>query len=157
MSCRSSRERHLSALPRRRFGWQTPPEAMTELDRQKVAEWIGDAFAILCVRISSASAAEKNLRLGFETMMRQLGTPPLRMVTRGTAPAFCAVIASKGDLRTIVKALDCCLAIFHRYEAVLTEAQRRIQILVRATKRYAEEELSERSRPRAALEVKSAA
>src|SRR4051812_6159808 len=136
MSCRISRERHLYALPRRRFGWQTPTEAMTELDRQRIAEWIGDAFAILCVRISSASTAEKNLRLGFETMMRQLGTPPLRMVARGTPPPFCPVRASNGDLRTIAKALDCCLAVFHRYEAVLTEAQRRIQILVRATRRY---------------------
>jgi hypothetical protein len=117
---------------------------MTEIDRQRIAEWIGDAFAILCVRISSVSTAERKLRLGFEAILRQLGTSPLHIVARGTPPPFNPVTATTSDLRHILKALDSCLAVFHRYEKILTISQRRIEVLVRATRRYAEEELAAR-------------
>ena len=118
---------------------------MTDLDQQRVAEWIGDAFAILCVRVGGLSAAEKNLRLGFEAILRQLGTSPLREVAKATPPLHSRVTATVTDLRHIVKALDCCLGVFQRYDAVLNAAQRRVQILVRAARRFAEEELHRRT------------
>jgi hypothetical protein len=118
---------------------------MTDLDQQRIAEWIGDAFAILCVRVGGLSAAERNLRLGFEAILRQLGTSPLREVARSTPPLYTRATATMSDLRQILKALDSCLAVFQRYDAVLNHAQRRIQILVRATRRFAEEELQSRS------------
>ena len=120
---------------------------MTDLDQQRVAEWIGDAFAILCVRIGGLSEAERNLRLGFEAILRQLGTSPLRVIAKSTPPLHTRATASAADLRHIMKALDCCLMVFQRYDAILTNAQRRIQFLVRATRRFAEEELRSRSTP----------
>ena len=120
---------------------------MTALEQQRIAEWIGDAFAILCVRVGGISAAEKNLRLGFEALLRQLGTSPLRVVSRTPPLPFAAATASTTDLRHIAKSLDSCLAVFERYDAVLTAAQRRIQILVRATRRFADEELRSRQLP----------
>jgi hypothetical protein len=117
---------------------------MTDLDQQRVAEWIGDAFAILCVRVGGLSEAERNLRLGFEAILRQLGTSPLRVIAKSSPPLHTRATASIADLRHIMKALDCCLAVFQRYDAILTNAQRRIQFLVRATRRFAEEELHNR-------------
>jgi hypothetical protein len=122
---------------------------MTDLDQQRVAEWIGDAFAILCVRTGSRSAAETQLRLGFESLLRQLGTSPLRLISRTAPPVFQLAAASPSDLRQIIKALDSCLTVFDRYDAVLNAAQRRIQILVRATRRFADEELGARIAARA--------
>ena len=127
-----------------------PAWGMTGLDQQRISEWIGDAFAILCVRIGGMSPVEVNLRLGFEAILRQLGTPPLRLLARTSPPGFGAINATTSDLRQILKALDSCLAIFQRYDAVLTTAQRRIQILARATRRFAEEALGAK-RERAAL------
>ena len=121
---------------------------MNALDQQRIAEWIGDAFAILCMRLGGFSAAEHNLRLGFDAILRQLGTSPLRMVAKNSALApLSATTASSADLRHIVKALDSCLAIFERYDAVLTSTQRRIQILVRAARCHAEDELHARQSP----------
>lgn len=117
---------------------------MTERDHQRIAEWIGDAFAILCVRVGSFSMAETNLRLAFESILRQLGTSPLREVSRTTPFAFRQIAASVGDLRNIIRALDACLGVFQRYDAVLTAAQRQMEILVRASRRYAEEEVAAR-------------
>jgi hypothetical protein len=117
---------------------------MTEYDQQRIAEWIGDAFAILCVRVGGLSAAETNLRLGFEALLRHLGTSPLSEVAKAPPPRAGSP-ASAADLRNIIRALDCCLTVFRRYDAVLQPAQRRIQILVRATRRYAEEELAARA------------
>lgn len=122
---------------------------MKDLDQQRVAEWIGDAFAILCVRVGGLSAAEKNLRLSFEALLRQLGTSPLRLVTNKPPPPTRASPASTGDLRHIAKALDACLAVFQRYDAVLDVAQRRLLFLVRATRRYAQEEIDSRHALRA--------
>ena len=122
-----------------------------------MADWIGDAFAILCVRIGGLSAAEKNLRLGFEALLRQLGTSPLRFVAQKPPPLSANTTASITDLRHIAKALDSCLAVFQRYDAVLTPPQRRIQILVRATRRLADEELGFRRRRVAALDELTAA
>ena len=118
---------------------------MTERDQQRIAEWIRDAFAILCARVGRLSEPEAHLRLGFEAILRQLGTPPLRMVATTAAFAHPRT-TSAADLRQIMKALDCCLAVFQRYDAVLTTAQRRIQILARATRRYAAEELQAQQR-----------
>lgn len=121
---------------------------MTDLDQQRIAEWIGDAFAILCVRVGGISAAERKLRLEFEAILRELGTSPLRIVARRTPVPLKRIPASDGDLRHIVKALDACGRIFARYEAVLTRDQRQIRKLVLAAKSFAEEELEAR---RAAL------
>lgn len=118
---------------------------MTELDQRRIAEWIGDAFAILCVRVGGFSEAENKVRLGFESILRQLGTPPLRAITKAPPPLFAPTAASVGDLRHIIKALDSCLAIFDRYAAVLTISQRRVELLVRATRRHAHEELLRRT------------
>lgn len=118
---------------------------MTELDQRRIAEWIGDAFAILCVRVAGFSEAEKNVRLGFETILRQLGTPPLRAIAKAPPPVFSQAGASTGDFRQIIKALDSCLTVFQRYNGLLTIAQRRIEILIRATRRFAEEELQQRT------------
>lgn len=114
---------------------------MTELDQRRIAEWIGDAFAILCVRVGGFSEAENKVRLGFESILRQLGTPPLRAITKAPPPLFAPTGASVADLRHIIKALDSCLAVFDRYSAVLTDTQRRVAILVRATRRHAHEEI----------------
>jgi hypothetical protein len=114
--------------------------SLTEADQRRIVEWIRDAFAILCVRTSGRSEAETKLRLGFETILRHLGTSPLREIT--SAPPFSVrAAASTADLRAIVKALDSCLTVFARYDAVLTSGERRMQILVRATRRFAEETL----------------
>jgi hypothetical protein len=113
---------------------------MMERDQQRIAEWIRDAFAILCARVGRFSEAETHLRLGFEAILRQLGTSPLRMVPAAT-PFAGRMTTSPGDLRQIIKSLDCCLVVFQRYDAVLTTAQRKTQILARATRRYAAEEL----------------
>lgn len=117
---------------------------MTDPDQRRIAEWIGDAFAILCVRVSGCSEAETKVRLGIEAILRQLGTPPLRALTKYPPPLFAAGGASTGDLRHIIKALDSCVAIFDRYAAVLSTAERRLELLVRATRRHAMEELLSR-------------
>jgi hypothetical protein len=121
---------------------------MTDVDRRRITEWIGDAFAILCVRVGGYSEAESKVRLGVEAILRQLGTPPLRAITRSPPPLFSQSGASTADLRHIIKALDCSLAIFDRYASALNTAERRVELLIRATRRYAEEELlSRNSRP----------
>ena len=117
---------------------------MRNLDQERIAEWIGDAFAILCVRVGGLSAAETKLRLGFETILRHLGTSPLHVVTKAGPPPHVQFPASRGDLRQIMKALDSCLAIFQRYEAILPPAQREMQRLVQDTRRFAEQELEAR-------------
>jgi hypothetical protein len=117
---------------------------VTDLEHQRVAEWLGDAFAILCVRVGGASEAESNLRLGFEAILRLLRIPPL--VTARAVPApYRRVTATRADLRHILKALDSCLAIFQRYERVLTPTQRDLQQLVQQTRRFAEAELEMRT------------
>ena len=117
---------------------------MTPVDQQRIAEWIGDAFAILCVRISGFSEAETNLRLGFEAILRQLRIPPLGVVAKAAPAPYRRVGATPADLRHILKALNSCDAIFQRYERVLTPLQRDIQRLVRETRRYAEQEIEAR-------------
>lgn len=123
---------------------------MRVIDQQRIAEWVGDAFAILCVRANGRSAAENNLRRNFESILRQLGTPPLRVVIQAQFPVHRPPLASVTDLRHIIKALDSCLAAFARYEAILTTAQRRVQELIRATREFAEVELAARGRATAA-------
>jgi hypothetical protein len=118
---------------------------VTPLDQQRVAEWIGDAFAILCVRVSGVSDAETNLRLGFESILRQLRIPPLGVVAKAApAPYRRVVAATTADLRHILKALNSCLTIFERYDAVLTPAQREIKRLVQDTRQFAEQEIEAR-------------
>jgi hypothetical protein len=119
-------------------------KAMNALDQQRVAEWIGDAFAILCVRQSGISDAEKNLRLGFESILRQLRIAPLGVVAKAAPAPYRRITATNADLRHIVKALDSCLAIFQRYEAILPPKQREMQRLVQDTRRFAEQELEAR-------------
>lgn len=114
---------------------------MTEFDHQRITSSIGDAFAILCVRAGRGSAAEKRVRLGFEAILRQLGTPPLRMIARSVPPAGRVVGTSSTDWRQIIGALERCLAIFRRYEPLLNANQRRTRELVEATLRFAHEEL----------------
>ena len=55
--------------------------------------------------------------------------------------------ATTADLRQIAKALNCCLAVFERYDAILTPAQRDVQRLVQETRRFAEQELEGRRVP----------
>lgn len=117
------------------------------LDRRRIAEWIGDAFAILCVRVSGYSQAEKHLRLGFEAILRQLGTSPLGAVTKSPLPPYAPPSATAADLRLIIKALDSCLATFERYSAVLNPSHQRTEALIQATRRFAEEALHARRRP----------
>lgn len=115
---------------------------MTELDQRRITERIRDAFAILCVRTSGRSEAETKLRLGFEALLRHLGTSPLHEVAKTRMPTKPSTAASPADLRNIIHALDGCLAILERYDAVLSTSQRRIQFLARATRRFAEDVLS---------------
>jgi hypothetical protein len=117
---------------------------VTALDHQRVAEWIGDAFAILCVRQSGLTDAETNLRLGFERILRHLRVPPLGVVARSAPAAYRPINATTDDLRHIAKALDSCLAILQRYDPVLTPSQREMQRLVQETRCYAEQELESR-------------
>jgi hypothetical protein len=116
---------------------------MTDFDQQRISESISDAFAILCVRVAGFSDNERKLRLGFEAILRQLGTPPLRFVSRAAPPPG-HLGATSSDLRFIIHALDACLAILNRYDAVLTMTERKLQILVRATRRFAEDEIRSR-------------
>lgn len=118
---------------------------MRERDQHRIAEWIGDAFAILCVRVDGLSAAEAKVRRGFEEILRQLGTSPLRIASRVALPPYGERPTSTADLRHILKALDACLAVFTRYAAGLTDSQRKIQSLVQATRAFAEEALRGRA------------
>jgi hypothetical protein len=117
---------------------------VTALDQQRVAEWIGDAFAILCVRLSGLSDAENNLRLGFESILRQLRIPPLGVVAKAAPAPYRRIAATPADLRHILKALDSCDAIFQRYERVLTPVQRDTQRLVQETRGFAQQEIEAR-------------
>ena len=117
---------------------------VTPLDQQRVAGWIGDAFAILCVRVGGVSEAETSLRLGFESILRQLRIPPLGVVAKAAPAPYRRVAATNADLRHILKALNSCLAIFQRYDAVLTPAQREVKNLVQHTLQFAEQEIEAR-------------
>jgi hypothetical protein len=118
--------------------------AVTALDQQRIAEWIGDAFAILCVRVGGVSDSETKLRLGFEAILRQLRIPPLRVVSKSAPAPYRRIPATPADLRHIIKALDSCVVIFRRYERVLDPAQRDVMRLVEETRRFAELELEAR-------------
>lgn len=117
---------------------------MNALDQQRVAKWIRDAFSILCVRLAGRSAAERNLRLAFESLLRQLRIAPLAVVARAAPAPYRRITATTADLRHIVKALDSCLAVYRRYEAILTPAQREMQRHVQDTRRFAAQELEAR-------------
>ena len=117
---------------------------VTPLDEQRVAEWIGDAFAILCVRTGGLSASERDLRLGVETILRLLHIPPLRVLARSAPVPYRRVVASRADFRHILKALESCLTIFARYEHVLTPGQREVQSLLQRTRHCAQQELEQR-------------
>lgn len=110
-------------------------------DRRRITEWIGDAFAVLCVRVSGYSRAEKHLRLGFEAILRQLGTSPLGAITKSPLPPYAPPSARASDLRLIIKALDSCLTIFNRYGAALNSSYQKLEVLVQTTRRFAEEAL----------------
>ena len=118
--------------------------SVTSLDQQHVAEWIGDAFAILCVRLSGHSQAEASLRLGFEAILRQLRIPPLGILAKAAPAPYRRIAATTADLRHILKALDSSLAIFQRYGAQLAPAERELQQLIQETRRFAEQELESR-------------
>ena len=117
------------------------------LDRRRITEWIGDAFAVLCVRVSGFSQAENHLRLGFEAILRQLGSSPLGAITKSPLPPYAPPSARASDLRRIIKALDSCLAIFERYGAVLNSSYQKLETLIRTTRRFAEEALHARRLP----------
>jgi hypothetical protein len=125
---------------------------VTDLDRQRIAASIGEAFAILCLRVGGASKAETNVRLGFEAILRQLGTPPLRLLSNGGPLRYRRGAASDAELRHILKALDTCSKIFERYQSALSPSERRIHTLVSATRDFAAEEIAaRRSVPEMAL------
>lgn len=115
---------------------------MTDLDQQRVAAWIGDAFAILCVRISRSSLAETRLRRGFESILRELGTSPLRLIARRSPLPAARGSVTSADLRHILSALDAALTVFDRYAWVLTPTQHRARELVLAARCHAAEELA---------------
>lgn len=117
---------------------------VTVQDQQRVAEWIGDAFAILCVRQSGLSDAETNLRLGFEAILRQLRIPPLEVVAKSAPVPYRRIAATPADLRHILKALNSCIAIFDRYERILTSTQRRTLGMVEDARRFTQQELEAR-------------
>jgi hypothetical protein len=115
---------------------------MAGVDEQRVTNWIHDASAILGAREIGSSPAETKIRQGFAAILRhlpgaveggRLGSPHPTRVTE---------MLSRSDLRHIAQALDTSLLILDRHDRALTTAQRRIQILVRATRRYATEELN---------------
>lgn len=130
---------------------------MTEFDHQRIANGIGDAFAILCVRASGGSAAERNVRLGFEAILRQLGTPPLRFIARSVPPPDRPVTASAADWRHILHSLDRCRTVFARYDGLLTAAQQRTRALLETTRTFAEAELRSRSQRSKSAETAAAA
>ncbi len=118
---------------------------LTLLEQRRITSWISDAFAILCVRVSGPSHAEKQLRLGFERILRQLGTSPLRAITKSPLPAYAAPAVTSFDLRFILQALDASLALSGRYGNALNQNQRRAEELMRATRAFASEELGVRT------------
>ena len=118
---------------------------MTPLDQQRVAERIGDAFAILCVRTGGLSASENRLRLGVETILRLLRIPPLRVLARSAPVPYRRASATPADFRHILKALDSCLAILARYDRVLTPPQRELQTHLQRTRLCALQELEARA------------
>lgn len=120
---------------------------MTAPDQRRVAERIGDAFSILCVRLSGVSDTEASLRLGFEAILRHLRIPPLGVVAKSAPAPFRRIPATSADLRHILRALDSTLRIFQRYHAALTPSDRELQRLVQETRGYAEQELEARRTP----------
>lgn len=125
------------------FG-ERAPGGLTPVEQRKTRRWVSDAFAILCVRVSGHSHAEKQLRLGFEAILRQMGTSPLHAITASPLPVYAAPTVTSFDLRLILQALDSCLALFGRYGAVLNQNQRRIEEQIRTTRAFALEELGAR-------------
>lgn len=110
---------------------------LTPRETRRIVRWISDAFAVLCVRTSGRSKAEKQLCLGFEVILRELGSSPLQAITSSPLPAYAPPCATSGDLRLIIQALDACLATFSRYEAVLDATQRRLDARIRETRAHA--------------------
>jgi hypothetical protein len=133
-----------SSKPKEQFPLTRVAVSVTALDQQRIAERIGDAFAILCVRLSGHSVADAKLRLGFEAILRHLGIPPLGMVAKVAPAPYRRIAATPADLRQILKALDSSLAIFERYEAVLAPAERESQRLVQETRVFVQRELEAR-------------
>lgn len=123
---------------------------MTEFDLQRITAWIRDGFAILCVRANGGSAAEHQVRLGFEGILRELGTPPLRLLARSLPVPVRVVGASSTDWRQIISALDRCLAVFQRYDPLLNARLRRTRDLIAATRSFAQEQLRSEIARRAA-------
>jgi hypothetical protein len=119
---------------------------VTDLDRQRIAASIGEAFAILCMRVGGTSKAEANVRLGFEAILRHLGTPPLRLLAHGAPLRYRRGAATEAELRHILRALESCRSIFDRYQPALTAAEQRIYRLVCATRDFAAEEIEARKR-----------
>lgn len=126
-------------------------------ETRRIIRWISDAFAVLCVRTSGRSKAEKQLCLGFEAILRELGSSPLHAITSSPLPAYAPPSATSGDLRLILHALDSCLATFARYEAVLDATQRRIEARMRETRMYALAALAARGARRAEASSPSSA
>lgn len=107
---------------------------------RQVTEWVNDALAIVTRSARGPGAAETNLRRGLEAVVRHLAisAPP---VADGEPPDNSRADLSSEDLRNIRQALDACLTIFCRHDGHLNTAQRRIQILVRACRRNADDAL----------------
>lgn len=121
----------------------------------QVSEWLNDALAIVARRPQGVRLPEINLRRGLEAIVRHLATsaPPVPDVA--DVPDDSRRELSASDLRNVRQALDACLTVFGRHDHCLNTAQRRIQILVRACRRNADEALQS-GEPSAPLPVRVA-
>ena len=119
---------------------------MNEIDQQRIVDWICDASAILDRRAAATSPSEQGLQRGFTALHRHLNVTPASCARQTAWPLHEEEPITAADLRHIIQALDMCLAILRRHERSLSTAQRRIYVLVRATRRHAAEETVTRSR-----------
>lgn len=113
---------------------------------RQVTEWINDAFAMVARCARGPGAAETNLRRGLEAVVRHLALSAPPVADPEPLNHSRAEISSE-DLRNIRQALDACLTIFCRHDRQLNTAQRRIQILVRACRRNADDALQGANTP----------
>lgn len=117
---------------------------MPATDEELVGEWLHDAFAILSRRKPGATPAETNLHRALEAVVRHLPSSRCDLQMFRVAAGAHVDELSNDDLRNILQALDSCLALFARNERGLTIGQRFTYILVRASRRNADEALQAR-------------
>lgn len=106
---------------------------------KQVIEWVNDAFSIVSRGRSTLRPAEANLRRGLEAIVRHLALSAPPIADEMSRANGSENELTPHDLRLVLQTLDACLGLFARHDRQLNTAQRRIQILVRACRRNADD------------------